>query len=91
MGFDFHWFKLCLIAVVMLWVTHLCHVYSSCLSFFFILSQSGVVYGNDTGELQGFTFERAHQQRHKRQLDQHSALRTCEWIISLCVCVLAHP
>lgn len=34
MGFDFHWFKLCLIAVVILWVTHSCHVYSSCLSFF---------------------------------------------------------
>lgn len=33
--FDFHWFKLCLIAVVILWVTHLCHVYSSCLSFVF--------------------------------------------------------
>lgn len=29
-GFDFHWFKLCLIAVVMLWVTRLCSVYSSC-------------------------------------------------------------
>lgn len=35
MGFDFHWFKLRLIAVVMLRVTHLCHVYSSCLSFSF--------------------------------------------------------
>lgn len=34
-AFDFHWFKLCLIAVVILWVTHLCHVYSSCLSFVF--------------------------------------------------------
>lgn len=38
MGFDFHWFKLHLIAVVMLRVTHLCHVYSSCLSSFSVFS-----------------------------------------------------
>lgn len=84
MGFDFHWFKLLLIAVVMLRVTHLCHVYSSCLSLF-LSSRSGIMYVHGTGDLQGFTVERAYQQRHKRQLDQYSALRTCEWIISLCV------
>lgn len=33
-GFVLHWFKLCIIAVVILWATHLCHVYSKCLFFF---------------------------------------------------------
>lgn len=36
-GFDFHWFKLCLIVVVMVWVTQLCHVYSSLSCFLFTL------------------------------------------------------
>lgn len=71
MGFDFHWFKLCLIAVVMLWVTHLCRVYSSCLSScFFSLPK---VHVSNTDMLQGFVhgyFSR--QQDHKNRLDQHS-------------------
>lgn len=47
-GFDFHWFELSLIAAVMLWATHLCHVYSSCVSFF------GAGRIGDTGDLRGF-------------------------------------
>lgn len=46
MGFDFHCFKLCLIAVVMLWVTHLCHVYSRCLFLPKVVPRMSVTLGN---------------------------------------------
>lgn len=50
-GFDFHWFKLCLIAVVMLWVSLLCRVYSP-LSFFLSFLSKFVLCVSNIDELQ---------------------------------------
>lgn len=72
MGFDFHWFKLCLIAVVMLWVSHLCHVYSGCLAFIFFSSQLALclpVTLRNCRDLDGYF---SCQQHHMKRLDQHS-------------------